>query len=122
MTDTSYSEHTENTENNENTENTEQEEQNTDTSSNTKINMAKTGSLFMMILIILWVLLGIIAFIKSILCFGSSSSALEKILGLVLAILFGPLYFLYFYISPKYCKSQSGGRSKSRNRANRRKK
>lgn len=67
------------------------------------------------IFFLFWVLLGIIAFIKSIICLTSPSTILQKILGLLLAIVVGPFYFLYFYVDPTYCKSRSGGRKRSRN-------
>ena len=51
-----------------------------------------------------WVILGLLAFIYSLYCFGKSGSAVDKILGLVLSIFFGPLYFLYVYFYKSYCK------------------
>ena len=62
----------------------------------------------------LWALLGLIAFVKSILCFSSTSSIAEKIIGLVLAVLFGPFYFLYYYLNPRYCKSYSSQNTNTR--------
>ena len=54
--------------------------------------------------IIIWVVLGIIAFIYSLICFGKSGSGLEKVVGLVLAIFFGPLYWIYYIAVKNYCK------------------
>jgi len=76
------------------------------------------GGLIVMGLVGLWVLLGIIAFVKSILCFSSSSTLTEKIIGLILAVLFGPFYFLYFYLNPTYCKSKKSTNNNRRNATN----
>jgi low affinity Fe/Cu permease len=57
-----------------------------------------------MILILIWALLGLVAFIMSIVCFTRSGSAFEKVMGLILAIFLGPLYFLFFAFSNTYCK------------------
>ncbi len=53
---------------------------------------------------IIWALLGIIAFIYSLVCFGKSGTSLDKIVGLLLAIFFGPLYFIYLIFNKSYCR------------------
>lgn len=53
---------------------------------------------------IIWALLGIIAFIYSLVCFGRSGTSLDKIIGLLLAIFFGPLYFIYLIFNKSYCR------------------
>ncbi len=58
---------------------------------------------FIVIFVVIWAILGIIAFITSIVCFGYSGSMTEKVIGLLLALLFGPFYFLYFYFNKGYC-------------------
>ena len=55
-------------------------------------------------IIIIWVIGGIIAFIYSLMCFGYESSILEKIIGLLLAVFTGPLYFIYYSFNKNYCK------------------
>lgn len=52
-----------------------------------------------------WVLFGVIALVFSLVCFGYSGSAIEKILGLLLALFMGPFYFLYYFGSGSYCKA-----------------
>lgn len=49
-----------------------------------------------------WVLLGLAAFVRSLLCFGRSGTMTEKILGLFISWLAGPLYF--FYAPQGYCQ------------------
>lgn len=53
---------------------------------------------------IIWALLGIVAFIYSLVCFGKSGETSEKIVGLLLAIFFGPLYFIYLLFNKNYCR------------------
>ena len=57
-----------------------------------------------LIILLIWSLFGLIAFITSIVCFTRSGSAFDKVMGLLLAIFFGPLYFLFFAFSGSYCK------------------
>ena len=56
------------------------------------------------IFMLLWALIGIIAFIFSLVCFVRSGTIVEKALGLVLAVLFGPLYFLFYIFNTGYCR------------------
>jgi hypothetical protein len=60
--------------------------------------------LFLYFFIILWVIIGFIAFITSIICFCRSGSLLDKIIGLLLALLFGPLYFIFYIFEDNYCR------------------
>jgi hypothetical protein len=53
---------------------------------------------------ILWVTFGIIGFILSLVCFGYSGSAGEKVLGIVIALALGPWYFVYYFSDAGYCK------------------
>ena len=62
------------------------------------------------IFIFIWALIGLIAFIYSIYCFGRTGDSLEKIVGLLLAIFFGPLYFLFFYFNKSYCRKKNNNK------------
>ena len=53
----------------------------------------------------LWILFGLVGFVMSLICFGYSGSLGEKILGIVIAIVLGPWYFLYYFSSGSYCKA-----------------
>jgi hypothetical protein len=64
----------------------------------------RTVSVLVSLLILLWLLGGIAAFIMSIVCFGFKGTPTEKFLGLLLSIVTGPIYFIYLYISKTYCK------------------
>ena len=54
--------------------------------------------------IFVWVFIGLVAFIMSLVCFGRSGSTFEKIMGLLLAIFFGPFYFLFYVFNGEYCR------------------
>ena len=74
-----------------------------------------TTGMVILILIGLWTLFGFVAFVKSILCFGSSSTMTEKLLGFLLAVFFGPFYFIYLYANKNYCVYSSPNRNTNRN-------
>lgn len=61
--------------------------------------------LFVTIIAMLWILAGITAFIMSVVCFKFNGTGLQKFLGLILAILFGPFYWIYYGLSSTYCKT-----------------
>jgi hypothetical protein len=52
---------------------------------------------------ILWVVAGVAAFIMSLVCFGYNGSVFDKIIGLLLAILFGPFYWIFYNYNKNYC-------------------
>ena len=56
------------------------------------------------IVFIFWVILGIIGFIMSIICFGRSGTTGQHIIGLLIAIFFGPIYWIFYLAVPDYCK------------------
>ena len=51
-----------------------------------------------------WIVLGLAAFVWSIYCFGKTGSMLQKLVGLIMAVFFGPLFFVLYKFSPTYCK------------------
>jgi uncharacterized membrane-anchored protein len=55
-------------------------------------------------ILLIWIVSGIIAFILSIVCFWKTGTPVEKVIGLLIAILMGPFYFLYFLLMKDYCK------------------
>jgi hypothetical protein len=56
-----------------------------------------------MILLVIWIIIGIAAFFTSIFCFFRKGTSVDKIVGLVLAIFFGPFYFLFYAFKSDYC-------------------
>ena len=64
---------------------------------------------------IIWFIIGVAAFFNSLFCFGSDSSLVENILGLVLALVVGPFYYIYYFVSPTYCKKKSRANNRRNN-------
>ena len=62
-----------------------------------------TSSFYILLFLIFWIISGFIAFITSIVCFFRSGTTFEKIIGLLLAIFFGPFYFIFFALNGNYC-------------------
>lgn len=54
---------------------------------------------------LIWVISGFVAFVMSLVCFARNGTAIEKIAGLLLALFFGPFYWVYYAISASYCKT-----------------
>lgn len=59
---------------------------------------------FVVLFFIIWGVVGFIAFIWSIMCFGKSGTSSDHIIGLLLAIFFGPFYFIYYGVRKSYCR------------------
>jgi cytochrome b subunit of formate dehydrogenase len=57
-----------------------------------------------LIIAIIWIILGVTGFIMSIICFGRSGTTAQHIIGLLLAIFFGPIYWIFYFVVPDYCK------------------
>ena len=76
-----------------------------DSSTNIKLTIhLNSAFIITYIFIILWCIIGFIAFITSIICFLRSGTIGEKIVGLLLAILLGPFYFIFYIFEDGYCK------------------
>ena len=55
--------------------------------------------------IIIWSVLGVLAFFTSLICFGFRSSSMDqKVLGLLISLVLGPFYWLYFFFNKDYCR------------------
>lgn len=55
-------------------------------------------------IILLWIFIGIFAFVQSLICFGYDGSNCDKIIGLIIASLFGPFYWIFYGTNNQYCK------------------
>jgi hypothetical protein len=62
------------------------------------------GNNLVLIFLFFWMIIGLAAFITSIVCFERSGSTTEKIIGLLLAIFFGPFYFFFYAFNGGYCR------------------
>jgi len=75
---------------------------------------------FIILMSVIFAILWLPALIMSGLCFGKQSLMKDKIIGLFLALIFGPFYWLYYHFNKSYCNvltfTQSGGRKKRNTR------
>lgn len=58
--------------------------------------------IIVVVIVCIWVVSGISAYITSIVYFGLSGSTWEKVVRLALAILAGPFYWIYFAINKNH--------------------
>ena len=55
------------------------------------------------LLYLVWVIAGLAAFIASIVCLSYNGTGGAKATGFLLALFFGPFYWLYYIYSVNYC-------------------
>lgn len=67
-----------------------------DTSSGTKLS----------ILAVAWALLGFAGFIYSLVCATKTPSVGKILFGILLSIVSGPLYWIYWYVDKDYCRGK----------------
>ncbi len=60
-------------------------------------------SIMIIIILLIYVISGILAFIMSLVCFAYGGSVNDKALGLLLSFVTGPFYWLYFIYNSEYC-------------------
>jgi hypothetical protein len=68
------------------------------------IQLAKGKSVIILVLMTVWILAGISAFVYSLYCFTKSGTTAEKILGFIIAMVSGPFYFIYVGMYKAYCR------------------
>jgi hypothetical protein len=61
--------------------------------------------IIVLLLVFVWFILGVVAFVWSLLCFGKSGTSVDHIVGLLLALFFGPFYFIYYGVKKNYCRN-----------------
>ena len=77
----------------------------TNSNKNIKMDLKLSPTIISLIIfLVLWCIIGVIAFITSIICFFRTGTTIEKILGFALALFFGPFYFIFYALSDNYCK------------------
>jgi len=59
--------------------------------------------MFVFILLLIWWIAGMIGFLMSIVCCFLNGSTTDKFLGIILAWVLGPIYWLYFIYNSSYC-------------------
>ena len=65
---------------------------------------ARGKNVILLVLVAVWILAGISAFVYSLYCFTKSGTTAEKILGFLLAMISGPFYFIYVAMYKAYCR------------------
>jgi len=50
-----------------------------------------------------WIIAGLLGFLASIICFGFNGSVSDKFLGVLIVLIVGPFYWLYFIYNSNYC-------------------
>lgn len=59
--------------------------------------------IFVFIILLIWWVAGLIGFLMSIVCCFFNGSTAEKFLGILMAWVLGPFYWLYFIYNSSYC-------------------
>lgn len=67
-------------------------------------NEGKWIPITILIIIFVWTILGLAGFIWSIVCFTKNNKTSLNVLGFLLAVLFGPFYWIYFIFNKSYCR------------------
>lgn len=60
-------------------------------------------TIFILIIIWIWIITGALGFIASLVCFGFNGTMSDKFLGLLLVLVLGPFYWLYYIFNSNYC-------------------
>ena len=74
----------------------------------------KSVMLMSLLFTVLWILVGLAAFVMSLVCLGRSGSTAQHIIGILLAIFFGPFYWIYYFVAASYCRGPKKGKFMSR--------
>jgi hypothetical protein len=64
-------------------------------------------SIFLLIIILIWCIASFTGFIMSIICISYDGSSGSKIAGILLALFFGPFYWLYYIYRKTYCTNNN---------------
>ena len=74
-----------------------------------EVKLPQSWEITITIFTVIWILIGLAAFIHSLVCLpeSKSGSAGEKIIGVLLAVLFGPFFYIYYGARKSYCRSKS---------------
>ena len=71
---------------------------------NSNVAVGLTIGIIIGFIYIIWVFTGLLAFITSLICFAFNGTMSDKFLGLIVALVIGPFYWLYFiFNNTGYC-------------------
>jgi hypothetical protein len=74
-----------------------------DNISNKSKNNLKTMGYFVFVFTLLWFITGLLGWLMSIYCFKYNKTKIENVVGVLIAILLGPFYWLYYIYMQNYC-------------------
>lgn len=74
-----------------------------DSNYDNELNGFRGLAIFILIIIWIWIITGLLGFIASLVCFGFNGSVSDKFLGLIIVLVIGPFYWLYFIFNSNYC-------------------
>lgn len=60
-------------------------------------------------ILVSFILVGLIALVWSFVCLGKTGTSFEKFIGIVIAFLTGPFYFIYYGFNTNYCRDIPAG-------------
>lgn len=66
-----------------------------------------TWSKVAVVVVIIWVLLGVLAFVFSLVCFAYNGTFMQNWVGFITAIVMGPFYWIYYFNASGYCSSMT---------------
>ena len=58
---------------------------------------------FVFVFTLLWFITGLLGWLMSIYCFKYNKTKIENVVGVLIAILLGPFYWLYYIYMQNYC-------------------
>jgi hypothetical protein len=63
-------------------------------------------SVFILIILLIWIIGIIISFISSLICMFYESTMQDKVIGLIFALIAGPFYWIYYVYNMNYCNNK----------------
>ena len=59
--------------------------------------------IFILIILLIWIIGKILAFITSLMCLFNESTMQDKIIGVIFGLIAGPFYWIYYVYNMNYC-------------------
>lgn len=56
------------------------------------------------VLTVLWIFVGLAAFVMSLICLGRTGTTAQHVIGILLSVFFGPFYWIYYFVASSYCR------------------
>jgi hypothetical protein len=59
--------------------------------------------ILILLFLFIWVTIGLVAKVMSLICFGFQGDITDKFIGLLIAFIFGPFYWFFYAYNMNYC-------------------